>query len=382
MRIPLSKPDITEEEIEAVASVLRTPTLSLGSKMKEFEAIAAAHACVPEAIAVSSGTAGLHLCMRAFGIGDGDEVIVPSFSFIAVANCALYERARPVFVDVDPLTLNMTPEAVEQAITSRTRAIIVVHTFGHPADMRPIMEITQRRGLILIEDACEAIGAEYHGRRVGSFGDAAVYGFYPNKQITTGEGGMVLTPSANIAKRIRALRNQGRSESAEWFQHNELGYNYRISEVSCALGIGQMKRLEEILARREEIARLYHRHLSSVDGLILPLLDVPCSRISWFVYVVRLNSRYSGDDRDSVIARLGEQGIGCGRYFAPIHLQPMYREADRATSLPVTENESKRVIALPFFNRISDSQVAFVCQALTYAMKTIHTDFPPARAAY
>jgi perosamine synthetase len=374
MRIPLSAPDITEPEIEAVAAVLRTPQLSLGPKMVEFEAAVANYIGVPHAIAVSSGTAGLHLCIRALDIGEGDEVIVPSFTFIAAANAVRYERAVPVFVDIDARSLNLSPVSIEQAITPRTKAIIVVHTFGRPADMRPIEEIAHRHQLVIIEDACEALGAEYEGRQAGSLGDAAVFAFYPNKQITTGEGGMVVTRRAELAARVRTLRNQGRSTTDDWLQHGELGYNYRLSEINCTLGIGQMKRLETILLRREQVARIYHQHLSAITGLILPSPDVRGVRISWFVYVVRLSETYTVNQRDAIVQSLREAGIGCGRYFAPIHLQPSYSAWKTASLLPVTESQAHRTIALPFFNRITDVEISQVCSALISAMNRFQSD--------
>jgi perosamine synthetase len=374
MRIPLSAPDITEPEIEAVAAVLRTPHLSLGPRIVEFEASVANYIDVPHGIAVSSGTAGLHLCIRALDIGEGDEVIVPSFTFIAAANAVRYERAVPVFVDIDAQSLNVAPASIEQAITPKTRAIIVVHTFGRPADMRPIEEIARRHQLVIIEDACEALGAEYEGRKVGSFGDAAVFAFYPNKQITTGEGGMVVTRRTELAARIRALRNQGRSPTDDWLQHGELGYNYRLSEINCTLGVGQMKRLETILLRREQVARIYHRHLSAITELILPSPDVPGVRISWFVYVVRLSETYTVNQRDAIVQNLREAGIGCGRYFAPIHLQPSYSGWKTSSLLPVTESQAHRTIALPFFNRITNVEISQVCSALIAAMNRFQSD--------
>jgi perosamine synthetase len=369
MKIPLSAPDITEQEIEAVAAVLRTSQLSIGPKMVEFEAAVANYAGMPHAVAVSSGTAGLHLCICALGLREGDEVIVPSFTFIAAANAVRYERATPVFVDIDPASLNMSPSDIERAITPRTRAIIVVHTFGRPADMRPIQQLAQQHQLALIEDACEAIGAEFEGRRVGAFGDAAVFAFYPNKQITTGEGGIIVTPRPDLAARVRALRNQGRGLSGDWFQHLELGYNYRLSEINCTLGIGQMRRLDGILARREQVARRYNALLAGTASLILPQIDIPGVRMSWFVYVVRLSAAYSSCDRDAIAQMLHNAGIGCGRYFAPIHLQPAYSDWKSRRPLPVTESESQRTLALPFFNRMTDAQIAEVCSTLIAAIQ-------------
>ncbi len=361
MKIPLSAPDITEAEIEAVVAVLRSPRLSLGPVTEQFEAQVAASVSVPHAIAVSSGTAGLHLCIRALGIGEGDEVIVPSFTFIAAANAIRYERATPVFVDIEPVTLNMDPQRIEDAITSRTRAIMAVHTFGVPAEMSSILEIARKHNLVVIEDACEAIGAEYLGRKVGSMGHAGVFAFYPNKQITTGEGGVVVTRDETLAARIRALRNQGRYKTDDWFQHTELGFNYRISEIQSALGLAQMARIEEILQKREAVACAYHERLARCAKLTLPLAAVPGERISWFVYVVRATL---GSDRDAIMRGLLDAGIECGRYFAPIHLQPCYAAWRNSPNLAVSEAEAKRTIALPFFNNLPTEAINQVCETL------------------
>jgi perosamine synthetase len=361
MRIPLSAPDITELEIEAVVRVLRTSRLSLGPVAEQFEAAVANSVSLPHAIAVSSGTAGLHLCVRALNIGEGDEVIVPSFTFIAAANVIRYERAAPVFVDIDPETLNIDPSRIEEAITPRTRAILVPHTFGSPADMDSILEISERHGLLVIEDACEALGAEYRGRKAGSLGRVGVFAFYPNKQITTGEGGMVVTADPVLAGRIRALRNQGRYETDDWFQHTELGYNYRISEINCALGLTQMTRLQEILGKREAVASAYDQRLQPYADLILPVLTSPAGRISWFVYVVRVRS---AQNRDAIIKGLAAAGIAAGRYFAPIHLQPSYAAWRTSSHLAVTEAEASRTLALPFFNHLEGSAIDEVCHTL------------------
>ena len=371
MTIPLSSPDITEAEIEAVTAVLRTSRLSLGPQMEAFEDAMANYIGTPHAIAVSSGTAGLHLCIKAFGIGEGDEVIVPSFTFIAAANAIRYECAQPVFVDIDAESLNMSPASIEQAITPKTRAILVVHTFGRPAEIAAIMDIARRHRLLVIEDACEAIGATYQGRKAGSFGDAAVFAFYPNKQITTGEGGMVVTRRPELAAHIRALRNQGRYDSADWLQHAELGYNYRLSEINCALGLAQLKRIEFILQQREKVARQYEQSLADISQLVLPATDVPDIYISWFVYVVRLTTELTEADRDSIFATLTSTGIGCGRYFAPIHLQPSYAAWRNSVSLPVTEAQASRTIALPFFNRITEDEIAQVSDTLRNALLQI-----------
>jgi perosamine synthetase len=363
MKIPLSAPDITEAEIEAVVGVLRSSRLSLGPVTEQFEAAVAEYVSLPNAVAVSSGTAGLHLCIRALDIGEGDEVIVPSFTFIAAANAIRYERAIPVFVDIDPGTLNIDPQKIEQAITPRTRAILVVHTFGVPAEMAAILEIAQRHGLQVIEDACEAIGAEYRGCRAGSMGNAGVFAFYPNKQITTGEGGVVVTRDEELARRIRALRNQGRYESDDWFQHTELGYNYRISDINCALGLAQMGRLEAILQKRAQVASTYHRRLSLCTEFSLPPIALASGRISWFVYVVRLHA-VGRLERDAIMRGLAAAGIASGRYFAPIHLQPSYAAWRHSANLAVTEGVASRTLALPFFNNIEADAIDYVCDTL------------------
>lgn len=369
MNIPLSAPDITQVEIDAVTQVLRTSALSLGPKLEKFEHAMARYIGAPHAVGVSSGTAGLHLCIRALGIGEGDEVIVPSFAFIAAANAIRYERATPVFVDIDAATLNLDPARIESAISPRTRAILVVHTFGLPADMQPILDIAARHRLLVIEDACEAIGAEYHNRRVGSLGDVAVFAFYPNKQITTAEGGMIVTRNADLTVRMRALRNQGRHPSGDWLQHSELGYNYRLSELNCALGVEQLKRIESILTTRARIAQEYHERLQS-ERVILPPLEFSHARASWFVYVVRLLPHFNQSHRNAIIQSFASQGIGSARYFAPIHLQPAYA-AWNSICLPVTESEAYRTIALPFFNRITSDQLDRVCAALSRELRRL-----------
>jgi perosamine synthetase len=362
MKIPLSGPDITEAEIAAVAAVMRSGRLSLGPKLVEFENAISGYVGSPHAVAVSSGTAGLHLVVRALGIGISDEVIVPSFTFIAAANAIRYECATPVFVDIDPITLNLDPAAVEAAITPRTRAILAVHTFGIPADLEKLLAITRRHNLFLIEDACEALGAEWSGQKVGTFGDAGVFGFYPNKQITTAEGGMVVTHDEKLAARIRSLRNQGRSDNGDWFEHAEIGYNYRLSELHAAIGIEQLKRIEPILKRRAEIARGYAQRLAPDKDIILPTSELAGGEISWFVYVIRLAERFSPVQRDEIIRAMTARGIACGRYFAPVHLQAAYDGA--RPSLAVTERVADRTIALPFFNALKETELDEVGTAL------------------
>ncbi len=384
-QVPLSAPDITEAEIEAVTAVLRTPRLSLGPELEAFERALAEYHGVDHAVAVSSGTAGLHLALLVLGVGEGDEVIVPSFAFVAVANAVLQVRATPVFAEIDPVTLNLDPGCVERAITPRTRAILVVHTFGVPAEMDALQAIAGRHGLALIEDACEAVGARFGeapaDRRAGSFGDLAVLGFYPNKQLTTGEGGAVLCRDAVYARRLRSLRNQGRSADGEatapaadgslqpagWLDHAEPGYNYRLSELACALGRVQLGRLDEMLALRTTAARSYDELLAEIPGLERPPLELPRRTISWFVYVVRLPERV---DRERVQRRLADGGIATGRYFPPIHLQPAWRaQASAAVDLPLTEAIARRTLALPFFNRITADQQREVAEALGEAIQ-------------
>lgn len=365
MKIPLARPDITEREIEAVVAVLRTPRLSLGPKLEEFEGKLAQYAGVRHAVAVNSGTSALHLIVKALGICEGDEVITTPFSFIASANCVLFERATPVFVDIDSKTLNIDVSKIEDAITPRTRAILAVDVFGHPAEWDELERIAKRHNLKLIEDSAEALGAEYKGRKAGSFGDAAVFAFYPNKQITTGEGGAILTDDEEIAGLCRSLRDQGRSESGGWLEHERLGYNYRISDINCALGIAQLERIDEILSKRERVAQLYNERLLRIEGLETPYV-APEVKMSWFVYIIRLEERYGRADRDRILQGLGERGIGCGNYFSPIHLQPFYRElfGYKPGDFPVTESIAERTIALPFYNNLTEAEIEYVVSQL------------------
>lgn len=375
-RVPLSSPDITEAEIAAVTAVLRTQQLSLGPELAAFEAALATYHSVPDAVAVSSGTAGLHLALLTLGVGEGDEVIVPSFTFVAVANAVLQVHAIPVFAEIDPVTLDLDPASVERAITPRTRAILVVHTFGVPADMDAFQAIARSHSLVLIEDACEAFGSQFgdppHARRVGTFGDLAVFGFYPNKQLTTGEGGAILVHNAAYATRLRSLRNQGRLPGTGWLDHAEVGYNYRLSELACALGRVQLSRIGEMLALRQAAAERYDALLrgisGSIPGLELPPLKLPHRTISWFVYVVKLPEQ---TNRDRVQATLNRRGIATRPYFAPIHLQPAWRKHPSAklSALPLTESIARRTLALPFFNRIAVQQQEEVAAALRDAIR-------------
>jgi perosamine synthetase len=369
MTIPMSRPDITSAERAAVLDVLSGATLALGPRLDQFERRLAAYVGAPHGVAVSSGTAGLHLCMIAAGAGEGDAVLTTPFSFVASANCILYERARPVFVDVDPFTLAIEPNALETAVKKlvgrrrRPKAILPVHVFGHPADMDPIRDLATRYELPVIEDACEAIGASYKDRPVGTLGDAAVFAFYPNKQITTGEGGMIVTGDAAWDVLFRSLRNQGRDVFDGWLQHSRLGWNYRMDELSAALGLVQVERLDEILARRASVADAYTQRLARLEHLTPPAVAPWVTRMSWFVYVIRLAPWL---DRDAVIRALDERGVPSRAYFPPIHLQPVYRErfGFRPGAFPVSEEMGRRCLALPFFGAMTDLQIDSVCGAL------------------
>lgn len=365
--IPLSSPDITRREIELVNQVLRTPYLSRGPMIERFEAAVASFVGARHAVAVSSGTAGLHLGVLAAGLGPGDEVITTPFSFVASANCVLYVGATPVFADVDPLTLNLDPDQVEAAITPRTRALLPVHVFGQPCAMDRLMEIARKHGLIVIEDACEALGAEFRGWPVGTFGACGVFAFYPNKQMTTGEGGMLVTDNDKWAALFRSLRNQGRDDNGTWLNYVRLGYNYRLAELSAALGVAQIERIDELLAKRERVAGWYTERLAGIDGVQVPRIAPEVTRMSWFVYVVRFAPEL---DRDTIMAALAERGVPARPYFTPLHLQPLYRErfGFREGDFPVTERVARSTLALPFSSRMSEREVEVVCRALTSVM--------------
>lgn len=372
MKIPLARPDIGQLEEAAVLSVLRSGTLSMGPWTEAFERAVAGHVGARHGVACSSGTAGLHLLLSAYGIGSGDEVITTAFSFIASSNCILYTGARPVFADIDPQTLCLDPDAVESCIGPRTRAILPVDVFGHPAPLHDLRRLADQHGLLLIEDACEALGAALGGTPCGSprYAHGAVFAFYPNKQITAGEGGLIVTDDDRVAALCRSLRNQGRDDGGgAWLSHARLGYNYRLDELSAALGTAQMMRLGEILGARERVAAAYAARLRSVPGVELPAAG-PGARISWFVYVVRLAR---GIDRDAVMQELQAQGIGCRPYFTPIHLQPFYQKqmGGREGDLPVTEGVAAATLALPFHTRLTEAEVDRVCAALEGALARV-----------
>ncbi len=372
--VPLSSPDITDAEREAVMAVLRTNRLSIGPRTEAFEALVAARAGRRYGVAVNSGTSGLHLCIRALGITEGDEVITTPFSFIATTNCILFEHARPVFVDIDPETYNADPSAVEAAITPRTKAILPVEVFGNTAHFDRYERIAKEHGLLLIEDSCEALGGILNGRPAGNFGDCSVFAFYPNKQITTGEGGLIVTDDENIRDLCISMRNQGRDTTA-WLSHRRMGYNYRMSEIAAALGEVQMHRLDEILAKRRKVAEMYDNALTDLADAGLVHLPPMTERenASWFVYVIRLADQFDQTDRDTILKRLRENGIGCSNYFAPIHLQPFIMETlkTKPGDFPITEHIAARTIALPFFSNMTGEQVARVRDELDEILHSI-----------
>jgi len=365
-KINLSAPWIDERDEELVLEVLRSGWLSLGPTGPRFEALFAEAVGAPYCAAVSSGTAGLHLCMRLAGVGAGDEVITSPYSFVASANCAIYEGATPIFADIDPRTFNLDPAAVEAAITPRTKAVVGVDIFGYPCELDPLLELCERHGLAFVEDACEALGAEYKGRPLGSHGHPAVWAFYPNKQMTTGEGGAVTTGSADQHELLVSLRNQGRLETSSWLQHGRLGYNYRLDDLSAALGIGQLEKLDRILEARGAVAAVYGELLADV-GVELPLPDDADHVRSWFVYVVKLPA---GVDRNGVMARLAAEGVASAPYLPSIHLQSYMREryGFREGMFPVSEDSSARTMALPFHARLERDDQEYVAAALRSAL--------------
>jgi dTDP-4-amino-4,6-dideoxygalactose transaminase len=366
--IPLSAPYLEEREEELVLEALRSGRLSLGPMVDRFEEALAERVGAPYVAAVSSGTAGLHLAVRLAGLGKGDEVITTPFSFVASANCILYEGATPVLADIDPRTLNLDPAAVEAVLTPRTKGIVAVDIFGYPAELAELQAISERYGLALVEDACEALGGEYRGRPVGSHGVPAVFAFYPNKQMTTGEGGAIAVSSENEWALLKSLSNQGRSDSGEWLTHTRLGYNYRLDDLSAALGLAQVEKLDRILELRAEVAASYSALLARVDGVELPLADDHEHRRSWFVYVVLLAD---GIDRNGVMARLAEQGIASKPYLPSIHLQPYWRERFGTAEgmLPLAEDASRRSLALPFHTRLSGEDQERVVEALRSSLR-------------
>jgi perosamine synthetase len=394
LEIPLSKPDVGPLEEELVLEALRSRRLSMGPFVEQFEMLVAGKTRRHHAVAVNSGTSALHLVCEALGVGEGDEVITTPFSFIASANCILFQKAKPVFVDICPRTMNMDPAKLEAAITPRTKAVVAVETFGNPAYMDAYEAICQRHEIPMIEDCCEALGTTYKGRPCGSFGRVGVFGFYPNKQITTGEGGMIVTDDHRLAELCRSMRNQGRplgwtpphqkdtahtavggggvggTPTGSWLRHERLGYNYRLDELSAALGVAQMRRLDGILKKRHAAAELYFARLSAHRDLILPTIDAEAV-MSWFVFVVRLATNYSLEERDRVIAGLRKHDIGAADYFPCIHLQPFYMErfGYGRGMFPIAEKVSERTLALPFYNDLSPREAEMVVQTLDLMLK-------------
>lgn len=366
--IPLAQPEVGAREEELALEVLRSGRLSLGPMGERFEREFAAWLGTGDAVAVSSGTTALHLGVRALGWGPGDEVLTSPFSFVASANCLLYEGARPVFCDVDPETLNLDPAAVEAAAGQRSAGILPIHIFGFPAAMPELEAIAARRGLGILEDACEALGAvDSEGRRVGTRGNLAAFAFYANKQMTTGEGGMLIPTDAATAARLRSERNQGRAIDMGWLDHGGLGFNYRLSDLAAALGVAQVEKLDTLLAARERVAALYAEGLAAVERVATPIATRGAERRSWFVYTVRLAAEV---DRDATIARLAEQGVASKAYLPCIHLFPHLRELGyREGQFPVAEAAAAHSLALPFFPAMTESQVARVCEALAGSLR-------------
>jgi len=383
MKIPMSSPDLDDADRQAVIDVINTPILSPGPKVIDFEKAFCDYTGTKNAIAVNSGTAGLHLCVRAAGIGSGDLVITTPFSFVASTNALLFENAVPVFVDIDPLTGNIDPAQVAQAAkdlsiggktaekwlpregrgSGQLKALLPVDVFGQPAALDEIIAVANDHGLTVIEDSCEALGATYKGKKAGTIGDFGIFAFYPNKQMTTGEGGLIICNDDRAAQLMRALRNQGRAPGDTWLSHTYLGYNYRLDEMSAAMGITQIKRLDSMLVKREQVAGWYGERLVEIPGIEIPQITAETTRMSWFVYVIRLSNEI---DRTDLAKRLEAVGVPIRPYFLPIHLQPYmverfgYRERD----FPITEDLGRRGVAVPFSGVMTEAQVEYVCDAL------------------
>lgn len=391
MQIPMSSPDITEAERQAVAEVLQTPILSMGARIGDFETAIQSYVGTKHAIGVSSGTAGLHLCVRAAGIEQGDMVITTPFSFVASSNVILFEQAIPVFVDIDPISGNIDPQLVNQAVqdlhmgeaaqkrwlprrgaenAKQLKALLPVDVFGQPANFDPLVKIASKNGLIIIEDSCEALGAEYKGKKAGTLGNYGVFAFYPNKQMTTGEGAIIITEDDNAADYMRALRNQGRAPGDTWLQHTHLGYNYRLDEMRAALGAVQVTRLDSLIDNRAKVADWYNERLRTIPGVEIPSIAPTTTRMSWFVYVIRF---VKGIDRNSIAQKLIDYGVPARPYFLPIHLQPYmvsqfgYQPGD----FPVTEDLGERSLALPFSSIMTEDQVDYVYHSVNKVINSM-----------
>ncbi len=368
-KVPLSRPDIDQADIDAVVAVLRSPTLSLGPKLDAFERAFAAYVGRRRAVAVNSGTSGLFLCTQALGLGAGDEVITTPFTFIASATTIMMAGARPVFVDIDPVSLNMDPAGVEAAITERTRAVLPVVIFGNPVGLDAVCDTAAAHDLPVIEDSCEGLGSVLNGRKIGTFGTMSVFAFYPNKQMTTGEGGMIVTDDDELADLCVSLRNQGRGRGGGWLAHERLGYNYRLSDINCALGLSQLARLDEFVEARRRVARMYAERLAGEERLIVPTEPEGC-RMSWFVFVVRLVEGYTADQRNALLSRLMDRGIQVSNYFPPVYLQPFMVErfGYKPGDFPVTDAVCQSTVALPFHNRLTADEIELVCTELQTAL--------------
>jgi dTDP-4-amino-4,6-dideoxygalactose transaminase len=384
MFIPLSKPDVTEKEITAVTDLMSSGILSIGPKVAEFEERFAEYIGVEHAVAVNSGTSALHLIVRSLDLKQGQTVITSSFTFVSSANVAIYEGAVPVFADIDEATYNISPETLEDALGYYSKnglntgqiklrpfipdVFMAVDIFGHPLEWDGIEGVCNRHGVKIIEDSCEALGSSFMGRRTGTFGLAGAFAFYPNKQITTGEGGIIVTDDSKIAELSKSMRNQGRGTSENWLEHVRLGYNYRMDEMSAALGIEQLKRIDEILAKRQRVADRYKKLLSKIDGVETPFVADYATSIGWFVYVIRLDEKIK---RDNFMRHLIDNGVQCRDYFRPIHLQPFYmtKFGFKNGMFPVTEELARRTVAIPFFNNLSEEEQQFVAHTIEKALE-------------
>lgn len=365
--IHLSAPFIEDDDIKAVVDVLKTRYLSLGSKLPEFEKKFAKYIGTKYAVAVNSGTSALHLAIKALGVGPGDEVIVTPFSFVASVNCVLFEGATPVFVDIDSDTFNIDPKKIEKKITSRTKAIIPVDVFGVPSDKNAILSIAKKYNLKVIEDTAEALGAEYRGKKVGNFSDCAIFAFYPNKQMTTGEGGMLTTNDNSVYELCKSYRNQGRGVDENWHEHVRLGYNYRISDINCALGISQINKIDKILAMREKVALEYTKQLSKIPGIKVPMSSKDNCKVSWFVYIIQV------EHRELFMEELKKLGVASSAYFSPIHLMQFYRKkyGFKEGDYPICEAISKRTLALPFYTSMTNEDISYVCESVKKVQEKI-----------
>lgn len=372
MKVNLSRPDITEVEIEAVCEVLRTPNLSLGPKLREFEQAFEQYIGRKHAIAVNSGTSGMFLCTQAMGWGPGDEILTTPFTFIASVTTIMMSGATPVFVDIDPVSLNIDSSLIEAKITEKTKAILPVEVFGNPAGIDKICEIAEKHDLPVLEDSCEGLGSQLNGEKVGTFGQMSNFAFYPNKQMTTGEGGMILTDDDDLSQTCISLRNQGRGRGGGWLAHDRLGYNFRLSDINCALGIVQLSRIEEFIQKRQGVIDMYSQLLKDEQRLILPTAPAN-SRMSWFVYVVRLAEGYSQDQRNTLLKKMLDRGIQVSNYFPPVHLQPFIAKqyGCKEGDMPVTDAVVKSTVALPFHNNLTAEEVELVCREFKACLNEI-----------